>query len=114
SSGVHSHSVTIGKAGGHSHTQHNDTWMNDQYAWDGRVPSSSGFYAGAGKKTYYTGSAGEHIHNVTINSGGAHQHSLTISGAGDHTHQINVASAGTGNSGNLQPYITVYRWIRTA
>jgi hypothetical protein len=33
-------------------------------------------------------------------------------GVGDHTHTIN--SAGTGNSGNLQPYITVYFWKRTA
>lgn len=27
---------------------------------------------------------------------------------------INISNAGNGNSGNLQPYIVVYRWIRTA
>lgn len=27
---------------------------------------------------------------------------------------INIGNAGNGNSGNLQPYIVVYRWIRTA
>ena len=30
--------------------------------------------------------------------------------AGDHSHTIN--NSGTGNSGNLQPYITVYIWER--
>lgn len=27
---------------------------------------------------------------------------------------INISNAGNGNSGNLQPYIVVYRWVRTA
>lgn len=35
-----------------------------------------------------------------------------ITGAGSHTHTIDYA--GTGDAGNLQPYITVYMWKRTA
>ena len=33
---------------------------------------------------------------------------------GGHTHTFTTSNAGSGNSGNLQPYITVYMWKRTA
>lgn len=33
---------------------------------------------------------------------------------GNHIHDFTTNDSGTGNSGNLQPYITCYVWIRTA
>jgi hypothetical protein len=37
---------------------------------------------------------------------------FTMDGSGSHTH--NIASSGSGDSQNLQPYITCYMWKRTA
>lgn len=36
------------------------------------------------------------------------------SAAGGHTHTITLNDTGTGDSGNLQPYITIYMWRRTS
>ena len=46
----------------------------------------------------------------------AHTHSLTTGGvSSDHTHNFTTASTGSsGTNANLQPYITVYMWKRTA
>lgn len=114
SGGAHNHTASSNSTGAHSHVQNNLTFMNDPSAYDTRPAGSSGFYMGASLKKYSTDSAGAHSHTITVNSGGAHTHNLSINSAGDHTHTISVSNAGTGNSGNLQPYITVYRWIRTA
>lgn len=76
-----------------------------------------------------TSSAGNHKHvnydNLTRFSGGTSEVGLaaggskylsaaTQSSAGAHTHSFTTASSGTGDSGNLQPFITVYIWKRTA
>jgi len=78
-----------------------------------------------------------HTHTGTTNTAGSHTHtgegsaSLASGGspilgplavtasylnaAGDHTHTITTASSGeSGTNKNLQPYITVYMWKRTA
>lgn len=81
-----------------------------------------------------------HTHTATTNTTGAHTHNsglVTYSGtesstvtaagpfgtttnivtgsAGDHSHTVTVASTGSsGTNANLQPYITVYMWKRTA
>lgn len=39
---------------------------------------------------------------------------ITTAPAGGHNHSFTTSTAGTGTAGNLQPYITVYCWIRTS
>lgn len=71
--------------------------------------------------------AGEHNHNVKFDQvfntnggttslgtvgGGPYGSNVFIENAGKHEHEIN--SSGTGDSGNLQPYITCYIWKRVS
>lgn len=132
--GSHSHSATSGSAGEHTHELEHNLNLHliaGGSSLNGAVSSGTG-------KNIRASSAGSHSHSITVNSAGAHTHSvstnntgahthiislkddgshkhtLTVDEAGDHTHDITVQTAGTGNSGNLQPYITVYRWIRTS
>lgn len=74
--------------------------------------------------THTMGSSGTHSHGVNFDqvwswggttsiattSGGPYGGSGYIHNSGEHTHTIN--SSGSGNSENLQPYITVYIWER--
>ena len=81
-----------------------------------------------------------HSHSAWLNNSGGHQHLMWFGGGansgtggqipvanqrwgqdtagmstGDHDHGgISVASTGSGNSQNLQPYMVVYIWVRTA
>ncbi len=73
-----------------------------------------------------TASAGAHVHeyyyqNIAASSGGGQAtprssgSSFNTSSAGAHTHSVTVDSTGSsGTNANLQPYITVYMWKRTA
>lgn len=85
-----------------------------------------------GRGTLVTSSAGAHTHGYTappaqtvkpIHGTGDFAHGFndgsrsgTTGSSGAHTHAISgeTAEAGAGESGNLQPYITVYIWKRTA
>ena len=134
SAGGHSHSASSGSAGAHTHDlQHN---LNLHKISGGTVLNAA--VSGGTGQNILAASAGSHSHSITVNSAGAHTHSvstnstgahthiisltddgnhkhtLTVDEAGNHTHNITVQTAGTGDSGNLQPYITVYKWIRTS
>jgi hypothetical protein len=76
--------------------------------------------------THTMGSAGEHVHSFVAqqniggftDDGGAPdqrstQQTSNTASAGAHTHTIN-ATGSSGTNANLQPYITVYLWKRTA
>ncbi|MDD3392597.1 MAG: hypothetical protein PHE54_03575 [Bacilli bacterium] len=86
----HTHTASTDTTGSHSHKQNSNTWMNDSSSYDTRVGGSTGYYAGAALKSYYTSSAGSHSHTVTVNN------------------------SGTGDGGNMPPYITCYMWKRTS
>lgn len=44
-----------------------------------------------------------------------HTHGLSsMSNGGSHSHTVTIKSSGSGNGGNLPPYITKYVWERTA
>lgn len=114
SAGSHIHSASSNSAGSHTHTNFSVSGTN--VGWASRIfqQGSLGGIRTDPTENVITGAAGAHTHTITVNSGGAHTHSVTTNSAGAHTHTIKVDSAGTGDSGNLQPYITVYRWIRTS
>ena len=136
SAGSHSHSASSGSAGSHSHNmiQHNShgtagNWWTPQQSnvvlpatWDSGYISTEGAHthsitvnsAGAHTHSVSTNSTGAHTHIISLMDDGNHKHTLTVDEAGNHAHDITVQSAGTGDSGNLQPYITVYKWIRTS
>lgn len=68
----------------------------------------------------HTGSSGnaggDHSHTVTVAAAADHAHTVSVvaAAAANHAHTVTVESTGAGNAENLQPYITVYMWKRTA
>ena len=61
-----------------------------------------------------------HTHSLSINSAGEHEHTVSISGTTgatdpSHNHTFTTASAGSSaTNANLQPYLVVKMWQRTA
>jgi hypothetical protein len=81
----HTHTGSTNTTGAHTHTT--------EAVW-AATPNSNGWQGGpavAAERTTTTASAGSHSHTVTTNSTGS-----------------------SGTNANLQPYITVYLWKRTA
>lgn len=100
----HTHTVTTtgttASSGAHTHT------INDPGHTHNAYQSGSGSGNGAGGSTSYY-ATGSSTTGISINSGGAHTHDLTLSST----------AASTGSSGtnaNLQPYVVVRMWKRTA
>lgn len=100
----HYHSVSIytDYQGGHYH---------DGIYWGGWTPFT---YTGFGGSDETFDLAGSGVYRQNYNYGGTTH--LTTGSVGNHRHLIsgNTGSNGAGNSGNLQPFITCYIWIRTA
>lgn len=85
---THSHTGSTNSAGGHTHN----------------IRALSGSTSGAGSCLESFGSGAPNTRII----------SAAALASGDHSHAITINNAGTGNSGNLQPYITCYMWKRTA
>jgi hypothetical protein len=91
----HTHSGTTDSAGAH---QHNMTYERGAEGSGGST-NDNGFLSIASDQSF----------GVYNNTSGV------IDSAGSHTHAFTTASTGSnGTNANLQPYITVYMWKRTA
>lgn len=107
-SSVSSHTHTLTSAGSHNHT--GTTSTNGSHTHSVEYNSfgvSSGATTALGSNAlsqYFTG-------YDSIPNSGDHSHSFTTSTVSDHSHT--VGNTGTSN-GNLQPYVTVKMWKRTA
>ncbi|WP_270640226.1 phage baseplate protein [Longibaculum muris] len=101
SSGSHNHSATSANSGGHTHTI-----LTRRKVKGGTLTSTYETIGWASDTQATTGTAcqlaGDHSHTITVNSNGSH------------THTINVSSSGSGNAQNLQPFMSVYIWVRVA
>lgn len=91
SNGAHTHTITDP---GHTHL----VFSNGYTAGDGA--GGSGWATGTGGSTKYTASAST---GISINSSGAHTHTITTDSTGS-----------SGTNANLQPYVVVKMWKRTA
>lgn len=114
-----SSTVTTSTAGSHSHT------INDpgHFHTNGRV--ASGLASGNNPNLSSVASnTGTSFTGISINAAGDHSHSVSVSGTTGgqstthtHTYSFSGTSASTGSSGtnaNLQPYLVVKMWQRTA
>ncbi len=129
-SNTHSHSVSISDPG-HTHAMtvwNNGTGLGDfnylavytNSAGGSSGTLNSGISGNQAATTGITASAGnasaDHSHTFSVNSGGVsanHSHSFTP--AGSVSTSTSISSAGSSGTGaNLQPYVVVYMWNRTA
>lgn len=94
---THAFSATTGSSGAHTHTQ-------GAHGISGTV--GAGLASDSWNTSAATSSAGAHTHTVSGTTG-------TVSA--NHSHAVTVDAAGaSGTNANLQPYVVVHMWQRTA
>lgn len=120
---AHTHSVTMGAAGGHNHTRgsmniigtfgvHSHDTEGDN--WQGGSRVSGAFYA---YKTWCSRPTSGKDSNLgaVINFNASRNWSGSTSYAAAHTHSLSISTTGAGNAWDTRPkYIAAYIWIRTA
>jgi hypothetical protein len=100
---THGFSGSTSGVGDHNHLEYN---FDSNGSGTGPGPGASCCGGAVVQSGVYTGGAGAHSHSFSGSTGGIsnnHQHGFTTN-----------ASGSSGTSANIQPYITVYMWKRTA
>jgi hypothetical protein len=97
----HTHSGTTSNAGSHTH---------------GVDSGTSPYAAGIAGGYHFSQGTSNPDYFGLVRNAGEHNHSITTGGQStSHNHAFTTGSTGaTGTNANLQPYITVYMWKRTA
>lgn len=103
----HTHNGSTGSSGGHAHTATTDSSGSHIHKLKGYEKFTS-----AGSTGYRPGGGGPNLAGDIIQSAGEHTHSITVESNGVHNHSVTINSAGSGNSQNLQPFMSVYIWVR--
>jgi hypothetical protein len=96
----HTYSATTSGAGAHSHS------INDPGHVHALTSSTGGIFPGLISVAATT--------NTNTQAAGT---GISINGVGDHAHSVSGTTSGSGSSAtnaNIQPYITIYMWKRTA
>ena len=96
--GEYNHQLTVGELAQHSHT-------------------GSAASAGAHTHVWYTGQYGSENDSAACDAQGAGNHYSrhVTQSAGAHTHSVSISNTGSNAAhNNMQPYLTVYIWRRTA
>lgn len=109
---THSFSATSGNGGGHGHT------LNDPghgHATQNRADRDSNLSVVSGRTAPSDTSQGSLSNNTSLLQNSTT--GISVNAVGDHTHSVSGNTGGTGSGSahnNLQPYITVSMWKRTA
>lgn len=105
---AHNHYSNTESSGGHNHTGRTGTsgW-HGHALWSGNGGSGGGYF-----------SQGQRYSNNTykmndVDWSGNHEHDFTTNQGGEHTHPIKT-DGGSQPHNNMQPYLSVYMWERTA
>lgn len=109
----HSHSGSVNSGGSHSHSGSMNTAGEHNHIFTYSYKYNQG-NTGYDFTRTASGTAMGRNSTFTTEYAGAHTHSLTLNNVGGHTHSLSINNTGSGNAQNLQPFITVYMWIRIA
>lgn len=104
----HSHSGSTDSAGSHSHSGSTTSSGDHKHS----------IVYGSGEQFSSTPQYGNYSSDISIidtPSAGSHSHSVSIDSNGSHSHTVTINSTGDGQAhNNMQPYLSVYMWKRTA
>ena len=110
----HSHTASAESAGGHTHSRGSmDIKGKTQMGvLDSYRALEGAFYSGASEYGVRPNANGNY---PSVSFQASKNWSGSTSSSGDHSHTVTIGNAGGGGShSNMQPYLSVYMWKRTA